>query len=235
VNPFNSQSQTCPWTDPNNDGIAQANEFGTGCSGFPGLTIRYAGANGPRWPYSDEVTAGVERELIKDMRVGVMYYHRTNRDQIGQRNTAVPATAYAPFTVNVPNGPNGATTATAYNLLPAFNGLQSNVLDNDPYLNTNYNGVELTANKRLSHRWQMVAGFTYGKNTGGLNQGGTAAGQSGTPTSTIPTTRSIRTGSSATTPRTRSACRAPTARRTTSRSRARWCRTAASRTSPPTR
>jgi hypothetical protein len=177
VNPFQSASQTCPWSDPNKDGIAQANEFGTGCSGFPSTTIRYAGANGPRWPYSDEFTAGVERELIKNMRIGVMYYHRTNRDQIGTRNTAATNSAYAPFTVSVPNGPNGPMTATVYNLLPAFNGQQANIVDNDPYLNTTYNGVEITANKRFSQRWQMVAGFTTGKNTGGINAAG---GQSAT-------------------------------------------------------
>ena len=61
-----------------------------------------AGANGPRWPYSDEFTAGIERELVKNMRIGVMYYHRTNRDQVGTRNTAVPSSAYTPFTINVP-------------------------------------------------------------------------------------------------------------------------------------
>ena len=177
VNPLQNASQTCPWTDPNGDGIAQPNEFGTGCSGFPSTTIRYAGANGPRWPYSDEITAGVEREIVKDMRVGVMYYHRTNRDQVGTRNTAAPASAYAPFTINVPNGPNGATTATVYNLLPAFNGLQANIVDNDPYLDTTYNGVEFTAQKRLSQRWQMTTGMTIGKNTGGLNAGALSSGQ----------------------------------------------------------
>jgi hypothetical protein len=183
VNPFQSASQTCPWTDPNKDGIAQANEYGTGCSGFPSTTIRYAGANGPRWPYSDELTAGIERELIKNMRIGVMYYHRTNRDQIGTRNTLVPSTAYTAFTVSVPNGPGGTaanpkpTTATVYNLQSAFNGLQGNVVDNDPFLDTTYNGVEITAQKRFSNRWQMTTGFTAGKNTGGINA---QAGQSST-------------------------------------------------------
>src|SRR4029077_11573772 len=101
--------------------------------------------NGPNWPYSDEFTAGIERELIKNMRVGVMYYHRTNRDQIGQRNPPATGSAYAPFTITVPNGPGGTlaspkpVTATVYNLLPAFNGLQANIVDNDPFLNTDYN------------------------------------------------------------------------------------------------
>jgi hypothetical protein len=182
VNALQSASQTCPWSDPNGNGIAEANEFGTGCSGFPNTTIRYAGANGPRWPYSDEITAGVEREIVKDMRVGAMYYHRTNRDQIGTRNNAAPASAYVPFTVSVPNGPNGPMTATVYNLLPAFNGLQANIVDNDPYLDTTYNGIEITAMKRLSHRWQMTTGLTMGKNTGGVNGGALGSGQVQPPT-----------------------------------------------------
>jgi hypothetical protein len=114
------------------------------------------------------VTAGVEREVMKNMRVGAMYYYRTNRNQIGVRNVAVPTSAYTPVTVNVPNGPNGATTATVFVLSQAFFGLQDNVVDNQPYLDTKYQGVEFTANKRLSNNWQMVAGFTVGKNEGGL-------------------------------------------------------------------
>src|SRR6185503_14649714 len=46
-----------------------------------------------------------------------------------------------------------------------------------PYLDTKYTGVEFTATKRLSRNWQMVAGLTIGKNTGGINQGGTSSGQ----------------------------------------------------------
>ena len=40
VNPFSNASQTCPWTDPNKDGIAQPSEYGTGCSGFPGSSVQ---------------------------------------------------------------------------------------------------------------------------------------------------------------------------------------------------
>jgi hypothetical protein len=174
VNPLSATSQTCVWTDPNHDGIAQPSEIGT-CSGFPGLSPQYASPNGPAWPYSDEVTAGVEREVMKDMRVGAMFYYRTNRNQIGTRNIAAPPSAYVPFSFTVPNGPGGTVAnqkpmnVTVYNLLPAFNGLQNSVLDNQPYLDTNYKGVDLTASKRFSRKWQMVAGLTFGKNTGGIN------------------------------------------------------------------
>src|SRR5581483_11745037 len=138
VNPLSNASRTCTWTDPNSDGIAQASEIQTNtCTAFPGLAIKYAGPNGPSWPYSDEVTAGLEHEIMKDTRVGVMYYYRTNRNQIGTSNTLVPPSAYTPATVNIPKGPNGATTATLYNLSSkAFLTLTNQVLDNQPYLDT---------------------------------------------------------------------------------------------------
>jgi hypothetical protein len=183
VNPLQSDFQLCTWTDPNGDGIAQPGEI-SGCQGFPGLTSHYANADaGPRWPYSDEVTAGVERQIARDMRLAVMYYYRTNRDQIGTRNVAAPPSAYTAVTIAVPNGPGGTvgspapTTATLYNLNPAYLGLQNNIVDNDPYLDTKYNGVEMSVTKRMSQRWQMTAGVHVGRNEGGLN---TATGQSST-------------------------------------------------------
>ena len=123
---------------------------------------------------------GVEREVMKDMRVAAMYYYRTNRNQIGVRNVAAPPSAYTPVTINVPNGPNGPTTATLYNLNPQYLGLQDNVVDNQPYLDTRYDGLELSASKRLSHRWQMVTGINFGRNKGGLNNVTTSMGQSAT-------------------------------------------------------
>jgi len=178
INPFNFASRTCVWSDPNGDGVAQASEIGT-CGGFPTKSIKYAGANGPSWPYSDEVTAGIERQVGQAMRVGVMYYHRTNRNQVGTRNTAVPSSAYTKETVSVPGSPTGpGGTATFYNLDRAYLGLVGTVLDNEPYLDTTYNGVEFTATKRFSNRWQMIAGLTVGKNDGGVNSTG-GSGQSG--------------------------------------------------------
>jgi hypothetical protein len=149
--------------------------------------VKYASAGGPDWPYSDEVTAGVERQVMRNMRVGAMFYYRTNRKQIGTRNTAAPPTAYTPFQYTVPNGPGGTvaspkpTVVTVYNLQTAFNGLQSSVIDNQDYLDTDYKGVEFTAQKRFSNRWQMVGGLTFGKNSGGINA---TSGQSSTISST---------------------------------------------------
>src|SRR5262249_357366 len=88
INPCTSAFRTCPWTDPNKDGVVQLAEIQTAqCTAFPTLTVHYANPNGPDWPYSDEITFGVERQIMKDMGIGVMYYHRTNRRQIATTNT----------------------------------------------------------------------------------------------------------------------------------------------------
>jgi hypothetical protein len=171
VNPLTVGSRTCPWTDPNGDGRFQASEITPSqCGAFSGgLTTRYS-PDGIDWPYSDEFTAGVERQVGGSMRLGAMFYYRTNRDQLGTRNVALPTDRYTRFTVNVPNGPNGPTTATVFNLDPALISASDQVRDNRPELDTEYKGVEFTASKRFSNRWSMVAGLTLGKNEGG--QGG---------------------------------------------------------------
>src|SRR6185436_10912928 len=80
-------------------------------------------------------------------------------------------------TVTIPNGPGGTvanpkpTTAEVYNVDPAVNSLAASVRDNEDYLDTEYKGIEFTATKRFSRKWQMQAGFTIGKNTGGVSGG----------------------------------------------------------------
>jgi hypothetical protein len=173
VNPLSAGNRTCPWSDPNGDGKFQLSEVNVAqCSAFSGGVSTFY-APDIAWPNSDEVTAGVETQAAAGTRIGAMYYHRTNRKPFGQRNTAVPTSAYTPFQFTVPNGPGGTVsspkpmTVTVYNLAPALASAQNNVRDNEAFLNTTYNGVEFTVNKRFSRKWQMVAGFTIGKNEGG--------------------------------------------------------------------
>lgn len=171
VNPTVNASGTRAWTDQNGDRIPQDNELGP-FSGFVASSARYTTADGPNWPYADEVTAGIEQQIGGDMRVGAMYYHRRNRQQVGRRNVAVPTSAYTEETISVPGSPTGpGGTATFYNLNRTFFGLQDIVYVNDSLLDTDYNGVELTASKRYSNRWQMTAGLNIGKNLGGVNTG----------------------------------------------------------------
>ena len=176
VNPLTVGSRDCVWTDPNGDGKVQASEIGTCPAAFSGGTLTNY-APGVQWPYSDEATAGIETQLPGAVRVGAMFYYRTNRKQIGQVDTRKPASAYTKHTITIPNGPGGTvanpkpTTAPVYNISPEANAVTLNVRDNVDYLDTAYKGVEFTATKRFSRKWQMQAGFTIGKNEGGVSGG----------------------------------------------------------------
>ncbi len=185
VNPLTAGSRTCPWSDPNGDGVFQASEIVAPCSGFSGGISTFYAPDGVDWPYSDEATVGFEQQVGRSTRVGVMFYYRTNRKQLGFRNLAVPSSAYTPFEITVANGPGGTVgspqprTVTVWNLDPTLASAQNNIRDNEDYLDTDYKGIEFTANKRFSDNWQMVAGLTYGNNRGGVNVGN-GSGQSAT-------------------------------------------------------
>ena len=172
VNPLATGNRTCPWNDGNGDRRFQASEITGPCSGFSGGVTTFYAADGVDWPYSDEVTAGFEHQLMADMRVGVMYYYRTNKDQLGVRNAAVPTDTYTPHTLTIPSNPLGVSSVTIHNLRADLASATNNIRDNQDYLDTKFKGVGITASKRFSNRWQMVAGLGFGKNEGGLNNTG---------------------------------------------------------------
>jgi hypothetical protein len=178
INPLSSGSRTCPWSDANGDGKYQESEITGACSAFSGgATTNYA--PGIRWPYSDELTGGVETQLAGAVRVGAMFYYRTNKDQFGDRNEAVPTSAYIQSTVTIPNsiggGPGNTNLKPAqvpvWNIPSSLASADATIRDNRPELDTEYKGIEFTATKRFSARWQMQAGFTIGKNEGGFGGG----------------------------------------------------------------
>jgi hypothetical protein len=125
-------------------------------------------------PYSDEVSVSYERELWHDLRVGVAYYFRHKGNLIGTENTAVPASDYAPITTlggqPITNGLTGQPL-TLYNQVAAI-GQVSDLVTNISQLDTNrYDGVEFTANKRLSHNFMVLAGFTIQEQKGVYGNG----------------------------------------------------------------
>jgi hypothetical protein len=175
VNPVSNGNRTCPWGDANGDGKFQDNEITGNCSAFSGgATTNFA--PGVRWPYSDEITGGVETQLPGAVRVGAMFYYRTNKDQLGDRNTLVPTSAYTKHTITIPNGIGGGPgntnqkpmTVDVWNIPANLASADLTIRDNDAHLDTEYKGIEFTATKRFSAKWQMQAGFTIGKNEGGF-------------------------------------------------------------------
>lgn len=161
LNPNAFSGKLMPWTDLNNDGIAQASELGAPYAFYGGASGVRLDPNIKR-PYSDEITVGVQHDLGGDLAVGATYYHRKNKNLLGQLNVKAPIDlAYTPVNVPVPSG----GTITVYNEKPDYVGQVDRVITNQTQFWEKYNGIEFTAKKRLSNNWQMLFGYTYSKAT----------------------------------------------------------------------
>lgn len=129
-------------------------------------------------PYADEISAGYEKQIWRDLRVGATYYYRTKKNLFGLENTAVQKSDYVPITTLGGQpiiNPVTKQPMTLYSFQPtdtakygAFNFLVTNI----PQLDDNaYHGVEFTAVKRLSHKWQILGGFTVQRQKGAFSRG----------------------------------------------------------------
>ena len=143
----------------------------------------------------------MQRQIPGNVVVSVGYTRRETRRNIGYRNVAVPLESYIPLQVTEVNS---GRQVTVYNQAPALRGRTDNLWANFSELDTNFNGADITVNKRLSNHWSMTGGASYGKTTGDIY-------------ATLATVRSQQsqqhvppTGLSATTCRTRTGCPACT-------------------------
>lgn len=176
--PWAPFSQGCTQCDANNDGIPQVSEW------LPANATPVASSGGAQInrnmsrPYSEEISAGYEKQLWRDLRVAATYYYRTKKNLYGTENAAVSKSDYVPITTL--NGspiinPLTNQPMTLFSFQPKdttkygqFNTLVTNV----PLLDDNaYHAVELTAVKRLSHKWQILGGFTIQRQKGVFGRG----------------------------------------------------------------
>ena len=182
VNPVGLFGKYYAWNDSDGDGIPQVNEWlpqganTTPVNAFGGTSTRIK-SNMSR-PYSDQLSAGYEKQIWRDLRIGATYYYRTKKNLFGLENTAVQPSDYVPITtlggqpvVNpITNQPMTLYTFQPSN--PAKYGAFNFVVTNIPQLDDNaYHGVEFTAVKRLSHKWQVLGGFTIQRQKGVYSRG----------------------------------------------------------------
>lgn len=164
VNPNDLGGDYRSWADLNGNDIAEPNELGPSSRPYGGRVNRIDPAL--EQPYSDEFTFGVDRELISGVRASVTYYRRHNRRLFSGLNTVVTPDDYTPITVQGPEGP-----VTAYNQSLETLGRASRVITNIPGLQDTYNGVEFVVTKRMSDNWQLLSGYTFGKDQGVYDRG----------------------------------------------------------------
>ncbi len=160
VNPNDLSGDYRSWTDSNNNNVAEASELGQSTRPYGGKVNKIDPAL--KQPYSDEITVGIEREVVTNVSAGATYYRRGNRRRFSGLNRAVPPSAYTPITVAAPDG----SSVTVYNQDPATLGAADRLITNIAGLEDTYNGIELTVMRRMTGRWQLVGGLTIGEDEG---------------------------------------------------------------------
>jgi hypothetical protein len=170
----NNTTGTCPaarcWTDANMDGYVQANELiGTPSSSnsrFDLTTGIFRPAGNIVDPDTElartrEVVAGVQHELISNLAVGVDYVYRrydnglatfTLGYQPGGPNYPASQLYVGPLTYTDPDTGISAPYYAICQGCSRPSGVGDITTTSPDY--TNYNGVDLTLNKRYSNRWQ---------------------------------------------------------------------------------
>src|SRR2546425_288388 len=140
IQPLNQRNiafQLCPWSDANNDLLAQVSEIARDrCSGSLQPTLGNVDPNLKR-PHQWEYTVMVQRQIGRNTSVSAGYYGRWYTDLYSTVNAAVPPTAYSPVTITNPltNAP-----LVVYNQDPATRGQVRNLLTTIPDLRQSYNG-----------------------------------------------------------------------------------------------
>jgi hypothetical protein len=172
VNANGSYSEQWTWNDANGDLHFQPGEQ-TGTRAITAvfdpatgeLLTRFAGDF--RRPFTNELTLGIDHELIPDLRLAIGFGYRTERYPQASFNpdnifSSVPSTGADPGIDGV-TGTADDGTFIFYDRI--VGGFTRQVITNDPTYKQKSRGLEITATKRMSNRWQMLAGYTYGKGT----------------------------------------------------------------------
>jgi len=168
VNPnTNQQYSDYNWNDINGDRVFQEGEQTTLITRFGGVANASIDPN-LKDPYTDEASAFVERALMSDLGIRVGYVWKKDNEGWQQENVNRPFSAYNIPVTLVDPGPDGvagtsddAGTIQGYNLDPAALAAPSNnVARNVPGYEGTYKTFEISANKRYTNRWSLVASFS---------------------------------------------------------------------------
>ena len=161
-------SQTYLWTnDANGNGRWDAGEEGrlSSVSGGSASTRLDPDIENT---YVHQASAYIEREVAPDFGVRTGVVLNARRQPYGTINVSRPLEAYAVPVAVIDPGPDGrlgsaddGATVTAYNLTAeSLSAPPVNLTTNLPDSNSEYYTWEITATKRQSGRWSLLASFT---------------------------------------------------------------------------
>ncbi len=125
-------------------------------------------------PYIDELTVGIEREVLANFSMGVRYIKKWDRDLIEDANGNMldmdalmdrGELVWKNWEAVTVTDPYDGSTQTFYNQT-AFPAAKYYTV-NPPGADRNYDGLEVTMNKRFSGKWGLSVSYTY-QNSRGL-------------------------------------------------------------------
>lgn len=170
VNPNARINVQVPWNDGNRNLKLDPGELNLATfTGFSGVFPRMD-ADAAR-PYSDEMNVSVDHQVMRDFAVSAGYHRRQHRNGLGIVDLARPTNAYTAVTRTYADPQRGSQTITIYNLDPTLVNRRDRVITNVDVLESDYDGLLLSFNKRMSNRWQLLGGVTLQQHEGFAHDG----------------------------------------------------------------
>ena len=163
-NPNGNYQETYSWNDLNGDRRFQLGEqTGTAVITRVDTTTVTVDPDYKR-PYTDEFTGGIDHELFPNLRLSIIGTHRVEKDVLATSNPANPYDTF--LTTRADTGRDGIANTADDGTFQFYNrtvgGVNRTHFTNDPTFRQTYNGVEISGTKRMSNRWQMLMGYTFG-------------------------------------------------------------------------
>lgn len=109
-----------------------------------------------RWPYTYQFNLTVERQITKGFTLAAGY--------VGSLGRRLPFA----YDLNYPNFAPGATTANVNARRPIDTNVLSNIYSGESIGNTAYNGLQITAEKRMGKHFGLKAFYTHSKAIEGM-------------------------------------------------------------------
>ena len=160
VNPLRLNSEVRTWVDANGDLFPQLNEIGPGRGGLDrGATVRLD--PDLTRPYQWEFTGTAEHQLTDRIGVTLSYFRRQYFDVYQSVNQALSDADYVPITVT---NPLNGQPLTIFNQTLASVGRFDNIVKNFDGLGSEYEGFEVTMDRRLADNFSLFGGYTWGNN-----------------------------------------------------------------------
>jgi hypothetical protein len=215
VNPVGSTTLRYPWTDLNNNGVAEDGEIALSANPIAAST-NWSAANPANTvsvnsvdpnlknDTTDEFIVGVDREVGRGFAVGANYVWRRYdnfawSDRQGIASADWVADTFTPDASACPGDDGTRISAGSCQAVtffrPTFQQPTVVTLTNIPDFNRNFNGFELMARKRMADNWMLNSSFSFNSTT--VNFGGFPGSQPSTAAAAItedPTNREQRNG-----------------------------------------